>query len=650
MKKICFKLTCLLLSFVAFASASAAGDPVVMKINGNEVLASEFFYIYNKYHTAARDEKTSVCDYVPMFVDFRLKIEAALEDKLDTLPAFNRELSGYRAQLSKQYLDPLTYSEDAIKAVYEQSKEVVEVSHILVKVPESALPADTLIAYKRAMKAYGRLQNEPFDVVARDMSDDIGSDPSMPGYMGFLHSVMMAKPFMDLAYATPIGGYSAPVRTYRGFHIIKVHNKKANPGDVLVAHIFLPAKGEEALAVAKERIDSIYALAQFGGDFGELAQQYSQDTYSAKNKGELPWFGVREMVPEFEEKAFALLPGEYSEPFQSRYGYHIVKSIAKRPYPSYPDAKEELVKKIQKTDYIAVIKEPHLELLKKAYNVKISEDTRDAIAKIARDYHPVDTLFYHSLRNLGDKPLFTAGDTTYMLQKYVDVMILPYSYLGGCSDDIINGRFEAYLYEILLKIEKENLEARFADFRNLMNEYHDGMLLFEVSNKEVWGKAGKDTEGLAKCFKRNKANYKWLDKKYKGFVVLCKDEAVKGRLNGYAKGLSLETVDQVVKEHFNADSISEVKVVRGLYNKGDNPLIDQIGFEKKKKEISLPDGYTSYYVKGKILSAPESYTDVRGLVVSDYQDELEKEWLKTLHQKYQVEIYWDVIDQYQKQN
>ena len=649
MKKICLKLACLLLSFIVLTPASAQCDPVVMKINGKEVLASEFFYIYNKYHTAARDEKTPVRDYVPMFVDFRLKIEAALESKLDTLPAFAKELTGYRAQLSKQYLDPLTYSEDGVKAIYEQSKEVVEVSHILVKIPESALPADTLIAYKRALKIYDRLQNEPFEVVARDMSDDIGADPSKPGYMGFLHTTMTAKPFMDAAYATAVGKFAAPVRTYRGFHIIKVHSRKANPGDVLVAHIFLPAKGEELIA-AKERIDSIYALVQRGDDFGELAQQYSQDTHSAKNKGELPWFGVRDMVPEFEEKAYALSPGEYTEPFQSRYGYHIVKSIAKRSYPSYPDVKEVLVKRIQQTDHVAVIKEPHLELLKEAYGFNLSDDTHNEIAKIADNYHPKDPLFRSSLRDLGDRPLFSAGDTTYMLQQYVDVIILPYSYLGGCSSDIVNGRFEAYCYEMLLKMEKENLDARFADFRNLMNEYHDGMLLFEVSNKEVWGKAGKDTEGLAKCFKQNKANYKWHDKKYKGFVVLCKDEAVKNQLNGYAKELSLETVDKIVKEHFNADSIPEAKVVRGLYGKGDNQLIDQIGFEKKKKDINLPDGYASYYAKGKLLAAPESYSDVRGLVVSDYQDELEKEWIKTLHQKYQVEIYWDVIDEYQKQN
>jgi len=620
-----------------------------MKINGKEVLASEFFYIYNKYHTAARDEKTPVSDYVPMFVDFKLKIEAALESKLDTLPAFKRELAGYRTQLSKQYLDPLTYAEEAVKGIYEQSKEVVEVSHILVKIPESALPADTLIAYKRALKAYARLQNEPFEVVARDMSDDIGSDPSKPGYMGFLHTTVMGRLFMDAAYATLIGGYSEPVRAFRGFHIIKVHNRKANPGDVLVAHIFLPAKGEELIA-AKERIDSIYTLVERGDDFGELAQQYSRDTYSAQNKGELPWFGVRDMVPEFEEKAYALLPGQYTEPFQSRYGYHIVKLIAKRPYPSYPDVKEALVKRIQKTDHVAVIKEPHLELLKELYSFKLFDDTSNEIAKIASNYHPIDPLFRTSLRDLGDRPLFSVGDTTYMLQQYVDVMILPYSYLGECSVDIVNGRFGTYVYEILLKIEDENLDARFADFRNLMNEYHDGMLLFEVSNKEVWAKAGKDTDGLAKSFKRNKANYKWLDKKYKGFVVLCKDEAVKKRLNGYAKQLSFETVDKIVKEYFNTDSIPEAKVVIGLYGKGDNPLIDQIGFEKKKNNVDLPDGYTSYYAKGKLLSAPELYSDVRGLVVSDYQDELEKEWIKNLHQKYEVEIYWDVIDEYQKQN
>ena len=640
----------LFLAVLTSAPAFAANDPVVMKIDGKEVQASEFFYIYDKYHTNSQSESTSVKDYVPMFVDFKLKIEAALDQELDTLPSFKKELDGYRKQLEKQYVDPLKYSDNAIKAIYNQSKDIVEVSHIFIKMPQQSFPVDTLAAYEKAMRVYERLQKEPFEKVALEVSDDIGSDKTKPGYMGYLHSLLIAKSFIDGAYATPVGAYSLPIRTLVGYHIIKVHDRKENPGEMLAAHILLLTKEEDA--EKKELIDRVYASLKEGADFGELAKQYSEDANSAKNNGELPWFGVRAMVPEFEEEADALSVGEYSAPFLSRYGYHIVKLIARRPYSSYEAAKDGLIQKAQKiTDHADAIKKPYFDFLKEVYDFQFLDDAYNEIIEIGHTYFPKDSLFAKSLSTLEDKPLFALGADTFMRRDFFkSISAAKTSPFITFSDDLIHEKRDIYISKALLEKEKSELETRYVDFKNLMNEYYGGMLLFEISSNEVWDKAGKDTEGLQKCFKQHKSDYKWLNKKYKGLVVLCKDEAVKQRVAGYGKELNIETVDKIVKEHFNADSIPEVKVIKGVFSKGDDPIIDKVGFDKKGKEISLPEGYTSYYAKGKLLSSPESYKDVRGLVISDYQEELEKAWLKSLHEKYPVEIYWDVIEEYKKQD
>ncbi|MDD6209626.1 MAG: peptidylprolyl isomerase [Bacteroidales bacterium] len=632
-------------SCLAVSSLSAVeNDPVLMKINGKEVLASEFSYIYGKYHTNSQKEKTSVRDYVPMYVNFRLKIEEALSDGLDTTKAFNKELSGYRGQLSRQYLDPARYAESLLRSIYDQSGEVVEASHIFVKTPAKSLPADTLVAYERIMQIYERLKKgESFDKVALDASEDVGSDTERPGYLGWIYPMIVIQPITDAAYATPVGAFSYPVRSTFGYHIIKVHGKKANPGEVLAAHILISAQ-ENNLLQAKHRIDSIYSVLQSGGDFSVLAKEFSDDRGSAAKGGELPWFGVRKMVPEFETIAFSLVsPGEYSRPFRTRFGYHIIKLLGKRPFPSYEDMKEDIARQLPRSDRAWEFRGPQLNELKAAYGFRLYPDAYREIIRVSDIYYPKDSMFIENASTL-DKPLFEIGEDIYTQKDFVTYIKkqLPSNY--SFSTDVIEDKMNAYVYGLLLKKEEQNLEARFPEFRNLMTEYHDGMLLFEISNKEVWNKAGKDTTGLERFFKKHASDYKWRDKRYKGVIVLCKDEAIRKRLDGYSKTLSTENVDDIIKTHFNADSIPEVKVIKGIYVKGDNPLVDQICFDKKRRDISLPDGYTCYFEKGKRISSPESYKDIKGIVISDYQEELEKEWVQSLNRKFPTEIYWDVID------
>ena len=636
-------LFCLTFTF----SYAIENDPVIMKINGKEVLASDFSYIYDKYHMDGQKEKTSVQDYVPMYVNFRLKIEAALSEGMDTTRTFDKELTGYRTQLAKQYLDPARYAESMLKSIYDQSLVVVEASHIFIKTPTQSLPADTLVGYDRIQQIYQQLQNgEAFEQVALKASDDIGTDESRPGYLGWLYPMIVIEPLTNAAYATPVGTFSKPIRSTFGYHIVKVHAKKPNPGEIMAAHILISTPQNADDLIAKYKIDSIYNLLQNGADFAELAKEYSDDKGSAVKGGELSWFGLRKMVPEFESVAFSLnTPGEYSAPFKSRFGYHIVKLIAKRPYPEYDDDfREDLTRLLVRSDRMWEFRMPQFKELKKAYDFKLNQEAYQELVQIADKYHPKDSTFFSACAGL-NKTLFTINDLSYSQTDFINYMKRQFPSLYSFSQDVLTDKFNAYVYGLLMKKEERNLEVRFPDFKNLMNEYHDGMLLFEISNREVWNKAGKDTLGLDTFFQKHVSDYKWPNKKYKGIIVLCKNEEVKKKFKKFSKIISVENIDDIVKKNFDTTSVGEIKIIKGIYAKGENPLVDSICFLKNKNDVSLPDGYSCYYAKGEKISTPETYKDVKGLVISDYQEELEKEWIESLSKRFPVEIYWDVINE-----
>ena len=309
-----------LFAFLAISGSIMAQttDPVLMNINGKPVLKSEFEYIYNKNNTNNSLDKKTLDEYVNLFVNFKLKVEEAKKQGIDTTKSFVTELSGYRSQLTKPYLTDTKVDEDLLQEAYGRLKEDVDVSHILVRIQQGSAPADTLKAWNSVQTILKRLQKEDFAKVAKEVSEDQSAEQNS-GHLGFISAFRTVYPFETMAYNTAVGTISKPVRSTFGYHIIKVHARRPSLGEVLVAHIMkFTSKGDEAMNnKAKVSIDSIYQRIKAGDDFGTLATNLSQDKGSATKKGELPWFGTGRMVPEFETAAFALKNiGDVSEPIQ----------------------------------------------------------------------------------------------------------------------------------------------------------------------------------------------------------------------------------------------------------------------------------------------------------------------------------------------
>lgn len=638
-------LSFLLLSGVILAKGK---DPVLMTINGKPVLKSEFEYIYNKNNSNNSLDKKSLEEYVDLFVNFKLKVEEAESQGIDTTKSFTNELKGYRDQLTKPYLTDSKAEEAVLMEAYNRLKEDIEVSHILVRMQPNASPEDTLKAWNKIQSIAKRLEKEDFKTVAKETSED-QSVSDNGGYVGWITGFRTVYPFETMAFNTPVGAISKPVRTNFGYHILKVHDRRKSPGEILVAHIMkFTQQGNDSInAIAKAQIDSLYQLVKNGSDFGKVAAENSEDRGTATKNGELPWFGTGRMVPEFEKAAFALKnTGDISQPVQSAYGWHIIKLLDTKPMASFESKKADIERQVKRDDRANKGQQSFVESLKKEYKLKSVKGTQtEDFVKLLENKSLTDSSFVADAAKL-NKPMFKFAKQTVTQSDFYKYLIKNSSTDKASASDIINEKLDNFTEERLLAYENSQLENKHEDFRLLMNEYHDGILLFEVSNNEVWEKASKDTAGLAAFFKKNKEKYNWDKPHFKGRIIQCKNEKTFNAAKNIVSTQAKDSVDKYLRQ-LN-DSVVNIKIDKGLFVQGDNKFVDQYIFKtsvEAEKDVAFP----YVFVPGVLLKdTPEDYTDVRGLVTADYQEYLEKVWIESLRAKYPVKINEKVLKTVQK--
>jgi peptidyl-prolyl cis-trans isomerase SurA len=519
----------------------------------------------------------------------------------------------------------------------------VDVSHILIRIPQNATPADTLKAFNEISAIWKRVQKEDFGKVAKEVSQDQSAEQNQ-GHIGWISAFRTVYPFETMAYNTPAGSISKPVRTSFGYHIMKVHARRTTLGEILVAHIMIfTSKGEdEKNKKAKATIDSIYQRIKAGDDFGTLAKNLSQDKGSSVKNGELPWFGTGRMVPEFETAAFALKnTGDISEPIQSAYGWHIIKLLDRKGLATFDEMKADLDRKVKHDE--RANRGQHAFLTKSREKNNYIENTASIkeFYKLLAGHTLNDSIFKVEASKL-NKPLFTFAGKNYTQADFAKYLKKNPNTEKTIPSEVIDEKLNSFADGELLAYEDSQLENNYDEFRYLMQEYHDGILLFEVSNREVWEKASKDIPGLTKYFSEHKADYNWEKPHFKGHVILCKDNATLLAAKSIVKKSDTDSIDKYLRTRLN-DSIQYVKVEKGLYVQGDNKVVDDQIFKTKDKYVPTKE-YPFFFVTGKLLkNKPEDYSDVRGLVTADYQEFLEREWIKALRAKYPVNVDQNVL-------
>jgi peptidyl-prolyl cis-trans isomerase SurA len=644
MRSVSFSIALLFLGI----TATLANDPVLMKIHGKPVLKSEFEYIYNKNNSNNSLDKKTLDEYVDLFVNFKLKVEEAKAQGLDTTKSFINELAGYRSQLTKPYLTDAKVDESVLQEAYNRLKEDVEVSHILIRIQQNALPADTLAAWKKINAIAKRIEKEDFAKVAKEVSEDESAKENN-GYIGWVSAFRTVYPFETMAYNTKPGTISKPVRTAFGYHIVKVQGRRESQGEILVAHImrFTEQGNDEKNKSAKFKIDSIYDRVKAGDDFGKLANDLSDDRGSATKNGELPWFGAGRMIPEFENAAFALKnKGDMSAPIQSAYGWHIIKLIDRKGIESFENMKEDLQSKVKRDERASLGLKSFVAKLKSDYKFTTNNESVKEYYSLLDKKTLTDSVFQLEAAKLA-KPIMTIAAKSFTQSDFTQFLKANSYTDKTAAADIIDEKYAAFAEKEILAYEDSQLEKKYEDFRFLMQEYHDGILLFEVSNNEVWEKASKDTEGLAKYFNNNKADYKWEKPHFKGRLISCKDKETFKAAKAIVKKSHNDSIDKYLRTRLN-DSIQHVKIEKNIFVQGDNKQVDKLAF-KSKAVVEADKDYPFVFVSGKMLKTlPEDYTDVRGLVTADYQEYLEKEWIAKLRTKFTVEIDKKILETVKK--
>lgn len=586
MKKVFLSIVLLAGSLMSFAQE----DKVLLTINGEPVMLSEFLYIYEKNNQESSLEKKSMEEYLDLFINFKLKVTEAIAQGVDTTEAFAKELAGYRAQATPKYMQDDEAIDSLVTLSYHRKANIRRAAHIAIQCPMDADSATLAAAEEKIQLARERVttgvekkvkkgrkwitvrEPEAFADVAREMTDDQNGKEN-GGELGWIEVFRFVYPFEEAVYNTPVGEVTPVFRSPYGLHIALVEEERPYE-EVHAAHIMkMMPRGNNANAIdAKKQVDSLYQVVMAGADFAEVATAHSDDKGSAMRGGDLGWFGRGMMVQPFENITFAMNPGEMSEPFPTRFGWHFVKLYEKRGIQPLDSIRQQLLAQVKR-------------------DVRYQEAEKSFIKKTRAEYN------------------------------------LP----AEMTDEEVRAYADAHL------------EEKYPDLRNLVREYHDGILLFDVSLREVWDKANKDTEGLAAYFKANKKNYTWDEPRFKGYMIYAKDEVSAKAAKQIIKTANPDSIMSYIDQRINVDSVTYVRIEKGLWTKGKNGAVDKYGFKNKETDYTPTEEFPIVVPVGKVIKAPQEYTDVRGQVTTDYQDHLEKLWVASLREKYPVVVNEEVL-------
>lgn len=633
-----------------FLSAQDLNDKVLMTIDGRDVSTGEFIRMYKKSYEPGNLKDLD--SYLSQFIIFKQKVSEAIKEGYDTTRAFKTELEGYRDQLAQNFLTDKEVKERLLKQAYQRYLSEINAWHILIACPAEANPDDTLKAWKKAKNVRERIvTGEPFEQVARSSSDD----PSVKvngGNLGYFTAFQMIMPFEDAAYSLKKGEISEPVRTPYGYHIIKVTDKRPSGGKIKVAHIMKtvpPGTSEKDAKAIESEINTIYWLVVGGTPFSELAARYSDHKESASKGGELNWFGAGEIISGFAEAAFSIPKnGDFTKPVRTVYGWHIIKRLDKKAPGTFEETRSYLESKINESYLNSLSKKSFIEKLKKEYKYRLNANAFNwfvantdtmiikGLSKYNRKEMPAGILYTFANQQLTNREfagyierrgsMIVTADPEYFIKRSVETSV---------SDQIFN-------------YENSILEKKYPEFRYLMNEFHDGILLFEISGRKVWNKSQEDSTGLLKYYEDNKNNYLTKSGIEAKIYTLGKRDGMKTLSSAYKKFKKYEDADKRLLNKFIYRGDSLLKITTGIWMKGDDRDIDTLRFVTGIQEGTFR-GYPSIVSVERVIEPkPLPFIEVQGEMITGYQDWLEKNWIKQLKDKFSVKINNVVMEEIRK--
>ncbi len=654
------------LSFSVMGSVKT-DDPVLLRINDREITVSEFEYVYtkNNLNPQVLDPK-SIDEYLELFVNFNLKVYEAMQLGLDTHATFINELDGYRVQLAQPYLTDQEVSNQLLEEAYERMQFDLRASHILINLETHASPDDTLEAWNRIMEIRGKIEEgKDFAAAAIEYSEDTSAKgmpatanrPAMRGNsgdLGYFSVLDMVYPFENTAFNLQTGELSMPVRTQFGYHLIKLTDKLPAMGRARVAHIMvqLPENAsKEQKEQAEAKIREIHQKIEQGEDFESLAQRFSDDKASGRRGGELPPFTSSRMVPHFI-KAIAELDKEnsVSEPLQTQYGWHIVRLFEKHTPPK-EEALAELKNKIGRDSRAFLSQQVVVDRLKDEYNFNENPENLEIF------FEKVDNTVFEGrwdknlIKDNTESVLFSFADKVYTRNDFAQYLSQTQTMrTPEALRSYVSTMYNNFKQEAILGYEEQVLPEKYPEFRKIMNEYHDGILLFELTDQKVWGKAMRDTAGLKQFFQTNIDDYMWKDRYDAVIYTFNSEQAAKSGRRQIRKAHRRDTPTDEIVASFNQGSQLEVSADKGIFETEEKPVLANLPTKAGiSKVINQNNNFHVVWVNEFIPAQPKKLKEIRGLVIADYQNYLEKNWVKELRGKYEFTINPEALNYLKKQ-
>ena len=618
----------------------AAKDPVLMTVNGIDVPKSEFEYLYHK-NSKQQAEPQSLDEYVEMFKLYKMKVADAKAAGIDTTQAFLSEMEIYRNDLAMPYVADSVYIKKLVKEAYDRAQLEAQANHIMIlkgnNCAQNAAARAKIDSIRQAL-----LGGADFEELAFNLSDD-KSAKNNKGHLGYITASRFPYFFENEVFTLKPGKISEVIESPMAYHVVVGGEKRPARGSVRASHIMKmvpPGSSPEKESEAKAAIDSLYMIVVADPtQFETIARTSSDDPNSARMGGDLGWFSTGMMVPEFETPAYELEIGQISRPVRSPYGWHIIMKKDKRPAPGYNEVKTATLQRIgdPRDERVRLVRDRNNANLAKKHKGNIDSKTV-ATLKSYISQNGVDSLFYNLNANNAAK-LFSVGNDITTVADFVNYnlnnQIYPDCYVGSnFFDDMLTNAYS----QALMSAEEDWLESHNADYRNLMNEYRDGSLMYEISRQKVWDKAANDVEGLTSYFNAHKGDYKWSEPKAKGILIQAKDEATADIVKSRYAQLPKDSALYTLRKEFRNDMIAD----KVLAQKGVNKMVDYLMFEGAEPQAN-PKYPIFFMLDAKVLENPEEMNDVRGAVTTDYQNALEIEWAQQLKNLYPVVVNEDEL-------
>jgi len=640
------------LSISLFSTAGVTAqipDPVLFTVKGNPVTASEFTYIYGKTNQDKADfSEQSLREYLDLYTKFKLKVQRARDMQLDTVASLKNELDGYRRQLANSYLVDREVTDKLIRETYDRMLQDVDVSHILVVMDRNAKPADTLRAYNRALNWLRKINGGiPFDKMALDSSEDKTVKENR-GNLGFITAMLPDGYYaMEKAiYAAKPGTLLGPIRTSSGYHLVRVNGFRPARAEIEVSQIlFRRGDNEERSTTIKQRADSVYLALQKGAKWEDMANRYTDDKAAAAKGGYIGFFGINRYQKNFEDAAFSLQKdGEVSAPIESSIGWHIIKRISQRPVGAYETVKRGLSDRVKRDSRNEVARQSMIGRIKKEsgfqeYPAELQKwmtGQTDTVFHTFR-WKPDPAKPQAVLLRFGNQKAYTVADfEEYNARASRERM----RGSGYPLAETVQKLSTAWTEEVVMQYEETQLDKKYPEFKSLMREYEEGILLFEALKQNVWDRANTDSTGLEKYFKSTLSQkYKWDERAQVSiYTVKTNDAKIVEKVREHA---AKKPSAEVLKKFNKTGKPEVVAVMEKMYEKGKNKDLGDLwsagAMTAAKSDTTTK---TTTFLKVESIQPPRAkeLQDARGYAVADYQDYLEKQWIEELRQAYPVKV------------